>query len=278
MRPHISPDEGSPSPADLCLTRDDGTAVALRWRALGGRDDLDLDFRAAARARLVTELLARCRQDGSGDLASRRAEARRLTLSGRIGGLAAILARTRSSADVILELACPIDGCGAALQVSLPLWGLLELSQQAEWERSITVRLEEAPVEVRRPTGDDQQAWQSERYQTMEGAERAIVESLLVEAAPLTPSALAAIDTALEAADPLTCFRISTVCPSCAEESEYAVDLEAMLLARLHRAQRGLLHDIHRLATRYGWNEDTIVALPRWRRQAYLDFIDRGDA
>jgi hypothetical protein len=279
MRPHIPHEEGSRSPADLRLIRNDGAAVALRWRAFGDRGDLDLDFRSAARTPLVTELLARCRQDVSNDIGSRLADARRLTLSGRIGGLAVILARTISSSDIVVELRCPIEGCRAALQASLSLAALLELSQHAEIERSLSVRLSDAEsVDVRRPTGEDQHAWQMERYQTLESAERAMVESLLVGAASLSPSTLSAIDTALEEADPLTCFRIATVCPSCAEESDYALDLEAVLLARLHRAQRSVLHDIHRLATRYGWSEETIAALPSWRRREYLEFIDRGDA
>ena len=279
MRPHIPHEGGSRSPADLRLIRNDGTAVALCWRAFGDRDDLDLDFRSAARTPLVTELLARCRQDVSNDISSRLADARRLTLSGRIGGLAVILARTISSSDIVVDLKCPIEGCGAALQVSLSLAALLELSQHAEIERSISVRLSDAEsVDVRRPTGDDQHAWQMERYQTRESAERAMVESLLGHAASLSPSTLSAIDTALDEADPLTCFRITTVCPSCAEESDYALDLEAVLLTRLHRAQRILLHEIHRLATRYGWSEETIAALPSWRRREYLEFIDRGDA
>jgi len=46
----------------------------------------------------------------------------------------------------------------------------------------------------------------------------------------------------------------------------------------LYRAQRSLLHDIHRLAIRYGWSEDAIASLPSWRRREYLDFLDRGDA
>jgi hypothetical protein len=279
MRPHFPHDEGSRSPADLRLTRADGTAVALRWRAFGDRDDLDLDFRSAARTRLVTELLARCRRDVSGDIDTRLADARRLTLSGRIGGLAAIVARTVSSSDLVLELRCPIEGCQSALQVSLSLVSLLELSQHAEGERSIAVRLSDAEsVDVRRPTGDDQHTWQAEQYHTMEAAERAMVESLLVRTAPLSSSTLAAIDSALEEADPLTCFRMTTVCPTCEEESDYAMDLEALLLARLHVAQRVLLYDIHRLATRYGWSEKTIAALPSWRRREYLDFIDRGNA
>ena len=279
MRPYIPHDEGSRSPADLRLTRDDGTAVALTWRAFGRRDDLDLDFRSEARTRLVTELLARCRHDAPGDISTRLAEARRLTLSGRIGGLAVILARTLSTSDLIVELTCPREECQSALQVSLALASLVEMSQQAERERSITIRLSNVEsVHVRRPTGDDQHAWQSGHYQTIETAERAMVESLLVDGGPLSPAMLTAIDTALEESDPLTCFRITTVCPTCAEESDYAVDLEAVLIARLYRAQRSLLRDIHRLAIRYGWSEDAIASLPSWRRREYLDFLDRGDA
>lgn len=301
MRPYIPHDEGSRSPADLRLTRDDGTAVALRWRAFGRRDDLDLNFREGeltggsafdgtqvredpplqrrTRTGLVTELLARCRHDAPGDLSTRLAEARRLTLSGRIGGLAVILARTLSSSDLIVELTCPREECQSALEVSLALASLVEISQQAERERSITIRLSDVEsVHVRRPTGDDQHAWQSGHYQTTATAERAMVESLLVDGGPLSPAMLTAIDTALEEADPLTCFRITTVCPTCAEQSDYAVDLEGVLIARLYRAQRGLLHDIHRLAIRYGWSEDAIASLPSWRRREYLDFLDRGEA
>jgi len=279
MRPHIPHDEGSRSPADLRLPGSDGSAVALTWRAFGDRADLDLDFRSEARTRLVTELLARCRHDRQGDISTRRDEARRLTLSGRIGGLAVILARTIASSDLVVELTCPREECQSTLQVSLSLASLLDMSQQAERERSITIQISDVEsVRVRRPTGDDQHTWQSEHYQTIETAERAMVESLLVDGGPLSPATLTAIDSALEAADPLTCFRITTVCPACAEESDYAVDLEAVLIARLYRAQRGLLHDIHRLAIRYGWSEDAIASLPSWRRRAYLDFLDRGEA
>src|SRR5262245_12598293 len=185
MRPYIPHDEGSRSPADLRLTGSDGSAVALTWRAFGDRADLDLDFREgdlpggsafdAAQAKedpplqrrtrtgLVTELLARCRHDEQGDISTRRDEARRLTLSGRIGGLAVILARTLSISDLVVDLTCPREECQSALQVSLSLASLLDMSQQAERERSITVRLSDVEsVRVRRPTGDDQHAWQSE--------------------------------------------------------------------------------------------------------------------
>jgi len=280
MRSHMLDDERNASPADLHLMRNDGTGfVPLRWRAFGRPDDLELNVGAAARARVVTELLARCRQDEQADLDARRAEARRLTLSGRIGGLAVIVARTVSSSGITVELRCPKQSCGASLQVALSLASLLELSQHAERQRSIAVPLPEMEsVHVRRPTGDDQQAWQSRPYETTERAERAMVESLLAQASPLSRTMLAAIDAALEDADPLTCFRVATACPTCGEEADHAIDLESLMLARLHRAQRILLHDIHRLATRYGWSEDTIAALPSWRRQEYLAFIDREEA
>lgn len=285
MRSNTAHDERRLSPADLRLIHEDGTKIQpLQWRAFGDPADLAFNFRSAARESVVTELLARCRSGSDDDLPALRADARLLTLSGRIGGLAAIVARTASRDAIDVELRCPQPDCRATLQVSLSVSALLELSQQAESARAIAVPVTGlGSLQVRRPTGADQYEWRLRQYHSASGAERAMVESLLVPSSPeptegLSESAIAAIDAALEEADPLTCFRVYARCPSCDEEDEHTVDLEAILLQRLHQEQRLLLHDIHQLATRYGWSEETIAALPAWRRQAYLGFIEREDA
>jgi hypothetical protein len=267
--------------ADLHLAvGDGGQPVALRWRAFGAPADLDLSLHGAGRTAIVSELLARCRAD-QGDPAVFGAQAQRLTLSGRIGGLAAIVARSAGSDEIAVDLRCPAWTCRTPLQIAVPLASVLELSRLAEEERTIIVT---APgveaIRVRRPTGDDQQAWQARTYADGEAAERAMVASLLSgggDESALSTAVRAAIDAALEDADPLTCFRVTAVCPACEEEQEYAVDLEAVLLARLRQLQHRVLHDVHRLATRYGWSEHAIAAMPPWRRQAYLDLIEREE-
>jgi hypothetical protein len=265
-----------PQPTDLRLASDDGTAVALRWRAFGAAD-LEVNLQGASRTTLVTELLARCLAD-AGDVPAGRSDARRLTLAGRIGGLAAIVARTDGSDQVALELRCPVATCGVPLQIGLSLAWLLERSQEAEDARAITVAMPRGgALSVRRPTGNDQHAWQSRTYADAASAERAMVASLLPagRGAALDDDDLVAIDAALEEADTLSCFHVAATCPECGTESGHAIDLEALLVARLQRLQRGLLHDIHRLAARYGWSERAIAGLPDWRRRAYLDLLER---
>ncbi len=264
--------------ADLRLVRDGGRAVPLRWRGFEAPDALALNFDATPRPSLVTEVLARCRSDAAGDAADRTAEARELTLSGRIGGLAAIVARATSSSEIALELRCPAEDCRTELQVTLSLASVLDLGQEAEVSRSIAVMPPGAEaLQVRRPTGNDQHAWQARAYPDEASAERAMMASLLPSSSgsALTSETIAAIDRALEEADPLTCLRVTTACPACGRESDHGVDLEGVLLARLQRLQRSVFYDIHRLAARYGWTEEALAAMPSWRRRAYLDLLDR---
>jgi hypothetical protein len=155
---------------------------------------------------------------------------------------------------------------------------LLELSRQAEKQRWITVSLPgSSALRVRRPTGNDQRVWQVQSYRDATQAEDAMLASLLDPPAPgaLPDEVRLALDSALEDADPLTCFQITTTCPACGQEHDHALDLEALLLTMLQRQQRQLLRDIHRLAVRYGWHESEIAAIPAWRRRLYLDLIDR---
>jgi hypothetical protein len=266
---------------DLRLATGDGAArVPLRWRAFGapGDFDLDLDLRQASRPAVVTTVLARCCVAAEHEDAAIVDDVRRLTLSGRIGGLAAIVARTSANAEIALELRCPAGPCGEVLGVALSLAQVLELGRLAEEERTISVTLPESgSLRVRRPTGEDQHGWQRQVYQDAASAERAMARSLLIDAdaSQLSDASLAAIDAALEDADPLPCFRVTVSCPACGHESELAVDLEAVLLMQLQRLQRARLRDVHRLAARYGWSEQAILAMPAWRRRVYLDWIEQ---
>ena len=78
----------------------------------------------------------------------------------------------------------------------------------------------------------------------------------------------------LEDLDPLPAFQVSTSCPACGKTADIPVDLEATLLAVLQREQRALVVDVHNLASRYGWNEEEILALPPHRRATYRRLIE----
>ena len=55
---------------------------------------------------------------------------------------------------------------------------------------------------------------------------------------------------------------------------EVAVDLEALALRRLYARQDALLATVHRLASRYGWTESEVLAVPARRRARYLALIE----
>ena len=106
-------------------------------------------------------------------------------------------------------------------------------------------------------------------------AETAILASLLVDGT-LDPADKPAAAEALQVFDPLSCFELDVSCPTCAVQADIPVDLEAVLLSALARAQTRLIVQVDRLARRYGWSEAEILAVPDWRRRRYLALEDQG--
>lgn len=244
------------------------------WRGLERPGDLDIAFGGDA-ADLTTRVLAACGPEG----ALGEEGAWGLTLAGRIGGLAAVLGSTAEADALALALRCPAAACGEAYEVEVPLAAIEARAAEAEREPTVALPVADGrALRLRRPTGEDVRRWRARHYPTSEEAERAVLESLLPAGEPAPDldgeglrSALAA---GMEEADPLPAFRLATRCPACGDEASHAVDLERALLARLEAHQRGTIRDVHRLAARYGWSEADVLALPAWRRRAYLGLID----
>ncbi len=64
---------------------------------------------------------------------------------------------------------------------------------------------------------------------------------------------------------------MQTECPECGAANN--VDLDPYRV--LARSSDELLRQVHQIATHYHWGEAEILAMPRMRRQRYLDLIDR---
>jgi hypothetical protein len=248
----------------------------VAWRSLGKPEDLDLDFGAARDARrsaLVTRVLVTC-GDGTVDDAA----AWQLTLSGRVGGLAAVVALTREAHELPVALRC--HSCREQMVVGLPLDTVLDLARRAEDERVVSIDREEiGTIAMRRPTGDDQRRWQERQYASWTEAEHAVMQSLLQGSAPDAldvdqANVVSHLAVAMQELDPLPSLTMASTCPACGADGEHVLDVEALLLTELAREQRSLLREVHEVATRYGWSEQEVLALPRWRRRAYLALID----
>jgi hypothetical protein len=65
-------------------------------------------------------------------------------------------------------------------------------------------------------------------------------------------------------------------CPECGAVLRGWLDPAALALAELQARARNVLAEVHRIASRYGWSEEAILALPTQRRRAYVALIE-GD-
>ena len=129
---------------------------------------------------------------------------------------------------------------------------------------------------VRAPSGADQThvAWLPED-QTV----RALLQRCLVSvdgqtappdfAARLDADTVARIEGVLDERAPAIGTRVATRCPECT--AELVVEVDPYLPARWRRGD--LYGEVHVIAGRYHWSEADILALPRQRRQLYLELI-----
>ena len=252
----------------------DGATLALRLRPFGTRPEhLAVDFADPCEPRLVTEILARCLVAPDGGAPSREA-LWDLEVGRRIEALLRLAALDAGSGDALeVELRCA--ACRSFLAFELPLSELAGAT-----EAPAPVRHEGRDYRLRRPTARDQLAWLRQAFADEREAAVGMAASLLEapEEAPLDAALLASLEEELERADPLVRFSVALDCPDCGRHQERALDLSALALRRLSRAQDGLIDQVHRLAAHYHWSEAEILALPAWRRARYLALIEDQQA
>ncbi len=126
---------------------------------------------------------------------------------------------------------------------------------------------------LRRPCGADLRRWHALQPDTRAQALQDLLDTLVV-AGQAAADDEAALSEAFTAHDPLLALAVGCECPACGAANEVAVDLESIALARLAARQHALLHEIHRLASHYGWTEAEVLAVPPTRRARYLAFIE----
>jgi len=89
----------------------------------------------------------------------------------------------------------------------------------------------------------------------------------------LPETALQAVAGRMAEADPQGDVELALSCPSCGHGWLAAFDIASYFWAEVDAWARVLLHEIHTLASAYGWREADILALSPWRRRSYLDLI-----
>ncbi len=94
------------------------------------------------------------------------------------------------------------------------------------------------------------------------------------QAAALDPAARARVEDALEALDPQADLAFTLNCVACGREDQAQLDTAALLWDEVTARAGALLHEVHRLASAYGWSETQILALSPARRAQYLALVE----
>jgi len=133
-------------------------------------------------------------------------------------------------------------------------------------------------LRVRVPTGADQEAVADAADESaaldvlLKRLLSAIEPSRTLDIEQLSSEDIAAVETRLESMAPEVAVRLQTRCPGCGAENRLPISP----YASLQRPAGDIYGEIHRLASNYHWSESDILALPRARRQMYLQLIDRS--
>lgn len=249
--------------------------LALRPFGIYERD-LSVDFNALPRPFLVTEILDCCTRDARGQSVGREFFWE-LTVGTRIECLLRLV--LGSTEEIPLALHCP--ACGGELEIELTTSEISELQQQADDD---DVVVNDGRVRLRRPTGNDQLVWLGQGLASEADALRQMIATLIVEGSERRlfgkgflgeGAELEEIGRVMDEHDPLVNFSVQVQCPDCGREHMCEVDLEELSLNRLRQAQFQLLATVHRLARYYHWSEEEIFKVPYWRRDHYLNLVER---
>lgn len=124
--------------------------------------------------------------------------------------------------------------------------------------------------------------------ESVEKAQEALLAHCLVEikqqGTRLSPDSMpegdyekvaAALAAEMEKQDPQANTRLAIVCPECGYEWEMDFDIVPFFWAEIKAWAQRTLHEVHVLASTYGWSEREILALGPKRRQHYLEVINR---
>jgi len=73
--------------------------------------------------------------------------------------------------------------------------------------------------------------------------------------------------------DPQSHIELALTCPACEQDWQVVFDIASYLWSEIQTWALRILHEVHILASAYGWREADILALSPLRRQLYLERV-----
>jgi hypothetical protein len=98
----------------------------------------------------------------------------------------------------------------------------------------------------------------------------ALLRRCIVSGDPERPDVLAAVEGCLDELDPQAAPTVELGCPACGHCWPAPFDIAEFVWTEVDQYARRLLHDIHGLASAYGWRESDVLAVSPQRRSFYL--------
>jgi hypothetical protein len=83
-----------------------------------------------------------------------------------------------------------------------------------------------------------------------------------------------AVVARMDEADPQANVQLALSCSMCGHVWQATFDIVSFFWSEINAWAYRTLHQVHRLASAYGWREADILALSPWRRQFYLDLVN----
>lgn len=163
---------------------------------------------------------------------------------------------------------CP--KCGQRLSFALDARELLASAHEAEpGPREAEV----AGLRVRPPSLRDLAAVAAEADAGHAARQLLARCTLAGDAAQLDDAALQGVEERLDALDPHADLALALQCVACGNADLVELDAGQMLWDEIEARAQVLLHEVHSLASAYGWSEAQILALTPARRASYLTMM-----
>lgn len=173
---------------------------------------------------------------------------------------------------------CP--ECGELLEVTLDAMDIR--TEPKETERSLQLVSEGYEIRFRLPNCADLQAislcedLSEARYLILGRCiQKVLYTGRDASIEDLPAKLLDFIEERMASADPQADVLIRAACASCKHEWDVIFDISSFFSREIDTWARRTLLDVHTLATAYGWSEKSILAMSSWRRNCYLDMVNR---
>lgn len=113
-------------------------------------------------------------------------------------------------------------------------------------------------------------------------ASRQLIEACLVmvqkdgavtDVNSLPDEAINALIEKMSQTDPLADLALDVTCPACEHRWQVTFDIVSYFWGKIEAWTARLLHEVHVLASAYGWREADILAMSASRRERYLELV-----